>query len=309
MNDAEQFRVVLRGYDPVQVNQRLEELVAVLEQTAKQRDELLTQLKAGPQPEVSSEPPTYEHLGARVGKILTLADEEAGDLRRRADEEIAAKRAEVETEAARIRDETDRYAVDTRSHAETEAARIVEDARRTADERIDNAERDAAAKTQEADALFEEQRARAVQAAADFETTLAARRKSAEEEFTRQMGEVQRQLDEANRTLEGARAEADVTRESAKAEADKLVRTAMDQAQEILDDVKAKADHVRAESDRELQAATQRRDAINAQLGNVRQMLATLTGSAAALDPFESEAQEPEPSQDTHLAKSAQKPE
>ncbi|MGA9750116.1 MAG: hypothetical protein WBQ50_21905, partial [Nocardioides sp.] len=33
-------------------------------------------------------------------------------------------------------------------------------------------------------------------------------------------------------------------------------------------------------SDRELAAATQRRDSINAQLANVRQMLVTLTGSA-----------------------------
>ena len=33
--------------------------------------------------------------------------------------------------------------------------------------------------------------------------------------------------------------------------------------------------------ERELAAASQRRDSINAQLGNVRQMLATLTGGAA----------------------------
>jgi hypothetical protein len=45
---------------------------------------------------------------------------------------------------------------------------------------------------------------------------------------------------------------------------------------------------VRVESDRELAAATQRRDSINAQLANVRQMLATLTGSASgfAVDPL-----------------------
>ena len=41
----------------------------------------------------------------------------------------------------------------------------------------------------------------------------------------------------------------------------------------------ATADRVRAESERELAAAAQRRDSINAQLANVRQMLATLTGT------------------------------
>jgi hypothetical protein len=37
------------------------------------------------------------------------------------------------------------------------------------------------------------------------------------------------------------------------------------------------------ESERELAALTHRRDSINAQLSNVREMLATLTGSAAAM--------------------------
>ena len=44
-------------------------------------------------------------------------------------------------------------------------------------------------------------------------------------------------------------------------------------------DAKARADRIRAESERELAAATQRRDSINAQLTNVRQMLSTLSGA------------------------------
>jgi hypothetical protein len=45
---------------------------------------------------------------------------------------------------------------------------------------------------------------------------------------------------------------------------------------------------VRNDSERELAAATQRRDSINAQLTNVRQMLATLSGSATGfiVDPI-----------------------
>jgi hypothetical protein len=45
---------------------------------------------------------------------------------------------------------------------------------------------------------------------------------------------------------------------------------------------------VRSDSDRELAAATQRRDSINSQLTNVRQMLATLSGSATGfiVDPI-----------------------
>jgi hypothetical protein len=58
------------------------------------------------------------------------------------------------------------------------------------------------------------------------------------------------------------------------------VQEAEAKAQQIVNEAVARADRVRAESERELAAATQRRDSINAQLANVRQMLATLTGVA-----------------------------
>ncbi|PBO23293.1 hypothetical protein CLM85_16800, partial [Streptomyces albidoflavus] len=41
---------------------------------------------------------------------------------------------------------------------------------------------------------------------------------------------------------------------------------------------------IRSESERELAALTNRRDSINAQLTNVREMLATLTGAAVAAE-------------------------
>ena len=299
MNDpGTTFEVVRRGYEPTQVNRRLEELTAAVAQANAQRDALATRLEAverdraeaeaGPPQQVAA--PTFEDLGARVGQILMLANDEADDLRRTAYQEVASARQQLEDDSTRIREEADRYAAETRSAAETEAARIVEDARRTADERLDNAERDAAARIQEAEAIYEEQRAKAVQSAADFETTLAERRKVAEEEFQRQMEQVERRLNEAKETLETAQAEAAQTETAAKAEARNLVRAAEEQAASIVEDAKSRATRMRAESDRELAAATQRRDAINAQLGNVRQMLATLTGSVTAPDPFAAEA-------------------
>ena len=59
-------------------------------------------------------------------------------------------------------------------------------------------------------------------------------------------------------------------------------RTPAAQADEIVPQAEARAARIRAESERELAAATQRRDSINAQLTNVRQMLATLSGTAPA---------------------------
>lgn len=291
---AEAFRVVLRGYDPTQVNRRLDELTAALAQAVAERDALAQRLAdeqealdrepALPAPAVQGEP-TFEHLGERVGQILSLAAEEAAELRRTAEAEVAAERDSVRAEAGRIREEADRYAADTRSAAETEATRIVEDARRAADEHRDEAERQASARIQDAEALYEEQRAKAVQATADFESTLADRRKAAEQEFQRQMQEVERRLAEAHQTLEEARTEAQQVRGEARREASELVRSAEERSRSILDEAEATAARIRAEFDRELAAAVQRRDAINAQLGNVREMLATLTGSVTPADP------------------------
>jgi cell division septum initiation protein DivIVA len=296
MNDTT-FRVVLRGYEPAQVNSRLEELTEAVAQATAQRDALAARLDAveraraeeaaAPVQPSTVEPPTFEHLGTRVGQILTLASEEAEELRGSARADVSAERRRLEEDTTRMREEAERYAAETRSAAETEAARIVEDARRAADERLDTAEREAAARIQEAEVIHEEQRAKAVQSAADFENTLAARRRAAEEEFTRQMDEVERRLDEARQALEAAHLEAEQTEADARREATDLVRDAEEQAASIVDEARTRAVRVRADSDRELAAATQRRDAINAQLGNVRQMLATLTGSVTAPDPFE----------------------
>ena len=65
--------------------------------------------------------------------------------------------------------------------------------------------------------------------------------------------------------------------------AQQLQADAERKAEQIVADAMERADRIRSESDRELAAATQRRDAINAQLTNVRQMLATLSGTSAQL--------------------------
>ena len=70
---------------------------------------------------------------------------------------------------------------------------------------------------------------------------------------------------------------ADANRKAARVTAESEAK-----AEQIVADAVARADRIRAESEREVAAATQRRDSINAQLSNVRQMLATLSGTSAA---------------------------
>lgn len=289
MNDHPRpFRVSLRGYDPVEVDRAVTELSAQLQSARgeaaglRHRIEELERHAAESAEPAPVEEPSFEHLGERVAQILRLADEEAQELRQRALVEAAEVQERAEQAAARVRDEADRYDTARRSEADTEATRVLENARRAADERLDAAERDAATRLQEAEAVFEAQRAKAAKSSADFETTLAHRRKMAEEEFAVQMDQVRERLAAMEREVEETRARAQAERTEAARESRRLVEEAEQHAAALVEDAKASADRIRADSERELAAASQRRDAINAQLSNVRQMLATLTGGVAA---------------------------
>jgi DivIVA domain-containing protein len=275
------FKTVMRGYDPAEVDRRLDELTTAVTSLTQQRDGLATRVQElHDAASATAEPPDFEHLGERVGQILSLADAEASELRAKAHADAEAHTTSVHQTAAQARDEADSYAKRVRSETEAAAARIEEDARKAADEHRDSAERDASVRLQEAEAVYEEQRARAAKAAADFETTLAGRRKAAEDEFTQKMAESQGRLDEAGQLAERTRTDAEHGRTEATREAARLVEEARQEAARIVSDAKAAAERVRGDSERELAAASQRRDSINAQLGNVRQMLATLTGTA-----------------------------
>jgi hypothetical protein len=134
------------------------------------------------------------------------------------------------------------------------------------------------ARREEAEAVYEHQRARAAAAAADFEKTLAVRRDTAAEEFAVQMQGNEQAIVRAQERQASLDAEADRTLAEAKAEADMHLKNAREEAGRHVDSARLTAEKIRRESERELQAATARRDAITAQLTNVRQMLATLGG-------------------------------
>ncbi|MFJ3792046.1 protein kinase [Kitasatospora sp. NPDC090091] len=132
----------------------------------------------------------------------------------------------------------------------------------------------------EADALFEETRAKAAQAAAEFETNLAKRREQSERDLAARQARAEKRLAEIEHRAEQLRLEAEKLRTDAERRARQTVDTAQRQSEDIVTDANAKADRIRSESEREVAALTNRRDSLNAQLTNVREMLATLTGAA-----------------------------
>jgi len=102
----------------------------------------------------------------------------------------------------------------------------------------------------------------------------------------------EQQLNAVSHRAEQLRLEAEKLRADSDRKSKRTLDEAARQADEIVAQAKAQAERIRTESERELSASTQRRDSINAQLTNVRQMLATLTG-AALPDPIADEPTAP----------------
>jgi cell division septum initiation protein DivIVA len=285
---APTFRTTMRGYDPAAVDYRIAELTAALNaahQEANEMAERVSQLTALAEDsqlyaEQERQEVTFADFGDRVGQILILAEEEAAQIRAAAAAEVDEKLDEIESSTVKLRLDADRYASETRAAAEREAGRIVEEARRTADQLLDDADRQATARGEEAEALYERQRAQAARAAADFEQTLAGRRDKAEHVFQERTALAERQLAIAEEQVAQLRAETEQSTSEAARKAERLTAESKAAAEQIVAEAISRADRIRSESERELLAATQRRDSINAQLANVRHMLATLSGAA-----------------------------
>jgi len=301
MSETPSFRNVLRGYDPAQVDQWREQHGQALEEArreAAERTVEVTELKsaltraqdehgrtrkaldAAQEQQRQASAPTFAGLGERIGNILTLADEEAREIRRNAeaDAQTLAGTSRLAAEQARV--DADRYAENVRTKAEAEATQLVEKARQQADALLDDADREAAARREEAEAYYEHQRARAAASAADFEATLGERRDKAAAEFKTQMSGHEQALAQAQERAAALSAESEKAHANAKAETTKLLESARAEAESLVAEARDKAERVRRDSERELTAATARRDSITAQLSNVRQMLATLGGAS-----------------------------
>lgn len=317
---SDTFRTSFRGYEPADVDPflaklraavteataelstaqvELRKLAAVNEELTRDADDLRSRI-AELEHEAAYRPaPTFVDLGANIGSMLALAEDEAAALRETAEADAAQARREANDEAQRVRFDAENEAANVRSKADTDAAVLLERARREADDILDFADRESQARREEAEALYERQRAESTTAAADFERTLAERRESVAAAFTAQMDEHERVLAESVTRRDEAEAEAKRLLDEALHQSRSLVESAQEEADQLVTYARTQADRIKTESERELAAATARRDSISSQLANVRQMIGTLGGGAALLGPSEPAQVEAGPSGDT----------
>jgi cell division septum initiation protein DivIVA len=290
--------MILRGYDPEEVNAAFEdltkeletaraastgqdadvdELQATIDQLQQELDEM-SLYSADLEERAAQAPkaPTFDDLGSRISQMLSLAQAESEDVRTTAKNEAEKLTADTQTAAEQSRADAEAYAAEVRTKADAEATRIITQAQREAEGILDQADREALARREEAEAIYENQRARAAVAAADFEKTLAERRDEAARDFAAQMKAQDEAMQRAEEALYATQEEAERYKADAHDQAEGTIKDANNQANEILKQAKAAAERIRRESEREVQAASARRDAITLQLSNVRQMLATM---------------------------------
>jgi cell division septum initiation protein DivIVA len=308
-----EFRTVMRGFEPTEVERALQQLWTKVEENKATATEALAdndglrrqlsalsdqsridqvQIRQLQEELTKLEAPSASAITERAAKILKLAEEEADEILTKAKTQAVNTEADADAYAEKTRKASDLQAAETSDKAVAEGARVIEDANQKADEILDTASREATTRREEAEAIFERQRARAAAAAADFEKTLAVRRDEAATDFGNQMSAYEQALTAAEQRHSAMRAESDRMLAEAKQDAQAMLRAAREDAAQKLDDSRLAAERVRKESERELLAATARREAVTAQLTNVRQMIAAL-GAGPLLDVMGEDDDEP----------------
>ena len=238
------FRTVLRGYEPTEVDHYVQSLrdateaarVAAAERTVElektraqhsqalgETEQLRQRVARLEENSKTAAPPSFAELGERIGKILTLAQEESAQLRAAARSEADRVLEEAQSKSNRVISQAQAQADEAISRTDAEVARRLSDAQRRADEILDIADREAAARREEAEAVYERQRARAAAAATEFETTLAERRDNAAAEFARALAGHDQSLAAAEEKLAAVEKEAETRKADSEREADHLL--------------------------------------------------------------------------------------
>lgn len=270
MSTPSDFRLVLRGYEPAQVESRVRGLE---EEIARLRADQPSLRAATPSPE----PATYEHLGRRMMHILDLATEEADALRAAVRAEVETTRADSLADAVRLAGAAELEAEQIRADAQAEAAGTTERARLAAADLLDAAAREAAIRRREAEGLLERQREAVAHANDEFERSMTQRREDADRRFREAEAEYRSRLDALGRRVAAQHAEVEEGRSRARQEARDIIEAAQAQAASLVEQARATATELTAAADREVEVAARRRDDLAHQLADLREMLASLT--------------------------------
>lgn len=278
---ASTFDTAMRGYERTAVDAKVAALAAeraAFERRAAELEREINRMRGAMTRGESA--PYYVTLSRKLEGILREADEDG----RRACEEAAAMaqrdrdaaQAEVEANYARMDAEAQRAEATAREAME----RMMDEARREAEMIRQQGAEKAAQTAAGAAEVVESARARGAQLATEVETKMTAQREQFERDVVTRQEAAERRLQETAQLAAQLKTESITITEDSQRAAQALIEAARAAATELITETVSRAEKLQAEAEREVAALTHRRDSINAQLHNVREMLATLTGGA-----------------------------
>ncbi|MBC7269619.1 MAG: cellulose-binding protein [Streptomyces sp.] len=224
---------------------------------------------------------TYELLGERARRLFLLGEEEAADVRERARGAGREELARAETWGDGLLREAREYADGVRAEAEEEAGKRLAAARAEADEIRVAARREVKERRAEVLAVLREVRQRTAALLAEQEREQAERCAAVEQETAEREAAFDAGHAEAAARAEAALAEARQELADAEESVRRQQEEATARAAEIVDGARADAERVARETERLLREHGERWDDVQAQMDQVRDTIAALTGGRA----------------------------
>lgn len=258
------FDIVMRGYDRAQVTEQIERLEAELrvagadrESAAARSGDLASQLASSHAVIESLRSkleqtglPTYERMGERIASMLNLAQAEADDLRRRAEEQAAETRGQTDEAVRERRKHLDAIDAELRSRrqaVEQQCAQLIFSAEGRAKSIV--AEAEVAAERERKRLTTERRTSDEARAAADEQSRVHREQAAADADTARQQAD-----DEARAAREEARSELQqhiAAAQRERAEADEQARLAREHAHADLREHTATAKAAQESADRD----------------------------------------------------------
>ncbi|NLC98507.1 MAG: hypothetical protein GX678_05470, partial [Actinomycetales bacterium] len=171
--DNQEFRLVLNGYEPTEVDALRRALLSKFDEAAAG----ITPRSADAS--IALETPA-DSFGKRLTKILALAEEEATEIRSSASARAEELRSDVEITTTQLRKDADEYATNRTDEAESFASKLLADTEAKAEAMVADATAEAAAMREAASTVLDEQKAKAAEAEAAFERKMEDLREKAE---------------------------------------------------------------------------------------------------------------------------------
>ncbi|WP_329582953.1 hypothetical protein OG500_22815 [Kitasatospora sp. NBC_01250] len=284
------FTAARRGYAPEQVDRALIALTSQRDEAwqrlswlGAQIRELEAVLAATRKAAAEAPEPDYTTLSEQAADLMAIADNEARQVRDKAERFAEDTRDETYQAGQELQAEAAAYATATRAEADLAARRIDERTRAEAEKLRGEADADSRAIRDGATAEAAKIRVAAAEAGERAETKLAELRRDADERFAAEEAAAAAEDAKISQAAERRLKEAEQHRESVLSLIKQIDTDAQAKADRLIEQARREADKIEAASAAERAAFDKRLETVQTHLDHIKGTLASLTGKAVGM--------------------------